>query len=460
MRGRALAVSLGVVFVLSLTVVNTRVRGDGNGYFAWLASSVIDGDLDFRNQYRHANALFAERYLDAAGTPLPEAVTTTGYVEDQWSVGPAVLWAPWFLTAHAIAKATAADPQDGFSLLYRRFTAIGSTVYALCALWLSVLGARRLGISSGAAWTAAGAVWGASSLLVYAYLLPFHVHALAAFTVALFIWCWIEWRETMRIQRWAVWGAIAGLMGMTYYVDAMFALLVVPVALSQWRAGDRTRLAVGLLVFSACAVLAAAPQWIGKWIVYGSPITTGYHDRFLSFAPQWWRTALSTNHGVLLWTPIVAIGLAGCLHLARRRREITWLIACAAVFYVVIACYDSWHGLSSFGNRFFVSLTLPIVVGVSVLLDGAWRRGTAMRCVTAVGLAGLILWNAGLAFQWASKMVPSRGPVSVRTVVSQQWAVPGQARTFAWRYLYDREALAREIEAKDGREWDAYRNIR
>ena len=59
-----------------------------------------------------------------------------------------------------------------------------------------------------------------------------------------------------------------------------------------------------------------------------------------------------------------------------------------------------------------------------------------------------------------SGLVPSRGAVSVQTVVSQQWTVPGRAWTFAWRYLNDREALAREIEAKDSREWDAFRSIR
>jgi len=169
---------------------------------------------------------------------------------------------------------------------------------------------------------------------------------------------------------------------------------------------------------------------------------------------------MSPNHGVLLWTPIVGIGLAGCVWLARRRPEAAWLIVSGAVFYMVIASYDTWHGLSSFGNRFFVSMTLPAVVGVAALVDAAWRRRAAMGAVTVAGLAGLMLWNAGLAAQWASKMVPNRGPVDMRTVVSQQWQVPGRVLVLGWRYLTDRDALAHEIDERDRREWDEYRGIR
>lgn len=458
---RRLAVALGATIVMvSLFMVNTHVRGDGNGYFAWLASPIVDGDLDFRNQYRHANAIFADAYLDASGAARPGSVTPTGHVEDQWAVGAAVLWAPWFLAAHAIVTVTGADPQDGYAPLYRRFCAIGSMVYGFCALGLSVRAARRLGISQAAAWGAAAAVWGASSLLVYAYLLPFHVHVLAAFTVALFLWYWIECYAAFGLRQWAVWGALAGLMGMTYYVDSVFACLVVSVAFPQARAGMWRRAGLGLTVFAICALLMASPQWVGKWLLYGSPFTTGYRDHFLSHGLQLWRTALSTNHGVILWTPIVGIGLAGCIRLARQRQEAAWLVLAATVFYVVIASYDTWHGLSSFGNRFFVSLTLPVVIGVACLLDAARRRTVVARILTVAALAGLVVWNAGLAFQWASKMIPNRGAVDVRTVVSQQWAVPGRVRVLAWRYVNDRDALARDIERQDRQEWDAFNRLR
>ena len=43
----------------------------------------------------------------------------------------------------------------------------------------------------------------------------------------------------------------------------------------------------------------------------------------------------------------------------------------AAAFYYLIACYPYWHGLSSFGNRFFISLTTIFIFGLALLFERA-----------------------------------------------------------------------------------------
>lgn len=447
--------AIAALFAVSMVLVNPYVRGDGNGYFAWLASAVVDRDLDFHNQYRHADPLFRQAYLDESGQPLPSALTATGHLKNQWAVGPAVLWAPWFLVAHAIVTVRGGDSQDGFAPAYRRACAVGTVFYALMALWLSVLVAVRLNLSRLAAAGAAAAVWGASSLLVYTYALPFHVHALAAFTVAWFLWYWITGGRFERLTQWAWWGALAGLMSMTYHVDAVFMLVVLAPALDRWRAGERGRLAAALAIFGATALIASLPQLIGKLIVYGNPLVTGYQDRFYWFAPKLFRLSFSPDHGVLLWTPVVAVGALGFLWVARRRRELLWLAGASAVFYYVIASYQNWHGLSSFGNRFFVSLTLPLVIGVAAGLDAAWRRGVGARTVAAAALLALIAWNVGLAFQWGTKMLPNRGGVNVEQAATQQGQVPRRMLSLVRRYLKDRDALVLEIEKQDQQAWDA-----
>ena len=443
--------------VLSLLLVNTRVRGDGNGYFAWIASAVVDHDLDFRNQYRHGNTLFTERFFDTDDVVLPERVTSTGYIENQWSIGPALLWAPWFVAAHAVVTTRGLDPQDGYAPIYRRACAIGSMCYALAAIWLGVLVARHLGISTSVAWSAAVVVWGGTSLIVYAHLLPFHVHAMAAFTVSLFLWYGLTRADGMTGLRWAVWGALAALMGLTYYLDAVFMLVAVPVAIAPWR---HARSSWGCLWFGVTAAIVSLPHWWSRAIIYGSSLTTGYQDQFFWLTPRLWATAFSSNHGVILWTPLIAIGVVGVVSLARRRVEWRGVVTASVVFYVVVASYENWHGLSSFGNRFFVSWTLPMVVGVAAIVDACWSRGGVARSMMIAVLTGVVVWNAGLAFQWASKMLPNRGSVDMWIVVSQQVAVPRRAVTMGWRYLTDRDRLAAEIEEQDQREWDRYQKIR
>lgn len=448
----------GLALLVSVLAVNTHVRGDGNGYYAWLASPVIDHDLDFRNQYRHADPLFRNYHLGPTGEPDPSQLTVTGRLDDQWAVGPAMLWAPWFLAAHAVVKITGMDPQDGFAPIYLRLVATGSVVYGFLALWLGILAARRFGLSKAAARAAAVVVLGASALAMYIYILPFHVHTSAAFTTALFLWFWISRDGAMSRSEWAIWGACYGLAGLTYQVDLVLGVVTLHAALISWRS-RRWHVILDALVFAAAAVLIALPHWIGKAIIYGSPMATGYKDQFFWTSPRLWSVLFSTNHGAVLWTPIIAGGLAGFV-LLRKDARIVWMSLAAVVFYVTIASYQNWHGLSSFGNRFFTSLTLPLLVGVAAVIDRAWQLGRPAKALTVAGAAFLMLWNAGLAFQWMSKMIPNRGGVNVGLVVYQQTQVPRLAITYGYRYFTDRDALIREIEQRDQAEQARHFNFR
>src|SRR6476646_3856244 len=96
---------LAIAMLASNFVVLPYLRGDGNGYYAWLRSPMIDHDLRFDNEFRHGDPAFLRTAYDANGDLLPGMVTETGYVRDQWSVGPAVIWAPFFVLGAAVAWA-------------------------------------------------------------------------------------------------------------------------------------------------------------------------------------------------------------------------------------------------------------------------------------------------------------------------------------------------------------------
>src|SRR5687768_17788273 len=87
-RLRIVMKRLALLFVLSLAFVNPYLRGDGNGYYAWLRSPLIDRDVNFGNEYLHADRAFKDGFIDEAGNPTAEMRTVTGKVENQWSTGP------------------------------------------------------------------------------------------------------------------------------------------------------------------------------------------------------------------------------------------------------------------------------------------------------------------------------------------------------------------------------------
>ena len=160
---------LTIAFLLSLVLVNPYVRSDGNGYYAWLVSPIIDGDFDFENQYRHADPFFQLLMFEENRQPRPDMLTRTGRLGNQWSVGPAILWLPWFLTAHVGVQAarlwSPALPADGYSWPYRYACAIGTACYG----WLALVFARRAAelVGRGATAPVAGVLaWLATPLAV------------------------------------------------------------------------------------------------------------------------------------------------------------------------------------------------------------------------------------------------------------------------------------------------------
>ncbi len=444
-------------------LVNPYVRGDGNGYYAWLVSSVIDRDLDFANQFRHADPLFQTLIFADDGSVRPEALTATGRVGNQWSVGPAVLWAPWFLLAHAavtIAQALGSQiPADGFSWPYVWLVSMGTALYGVAALWWSAGIATQLGYGRRAGLAALG-IGLASSLPVYQVFLPFHVHALAACSVAAYAAFWVRRQSMAQTADWFLWGALAGMMVQVYHLNAV---LVIPAVWQWWRLLQRKGVGVAVrcgLAFAAAAVLVGIPQLVGKAIVYGRPWMTGYQDQFIWTEPRLWQTAFSANHGWILWTPVVLLAVFGWLRVWREHAGArAWLLS-VPVFYAVVASYQNWHGQSSFGNRFFLSLTVWLVVGLAALADQTASQPRFRHAVPTL-LVGLIVWNLGFMFQWGTNIIPNRGPVSFRDVaVNQVTVVPRQLSGFLRRYLGDRAGVRDAIEHTDQRERRAYEVVR
>ena len=86
-----------------------------------------------------------------------------------------------------------------------------------------------------------------------------------------------------------------------------------------------SRLFLGNLIFSCVTLIAFLPTLITREIIYGSPLDFGYDPSSWTH-PAIWQPLLSSNHGLLSWTPIVLPALVGLFLLRRYDSE---LAACA-----------------------------------------------------------------------------------------------------------------------------------
>jgi len=454
---------LALLFLLTLPLSNPWVRGDGVGYYAFARSMLIEHRLDFTKDWLAANTSFRMGRVDAQGKIEPSEYTATGRLDNHFSVGPAILWFPFLVAAHGgvllYDRFGGRIPADGFSKPYRVAMAVGTALYGFLALLISFALARKY-VAERSAFLATLGIWFASSLPVYMYFNPSWSHAHSAFMVALFLWYWIRTRAARTWLQWIVLGAIGGLMMDVYYVSGVVLLLPLLESLAgYWQGFQGTakepigRLFVKNAVFAATVFALFVPTLISKKIIYGRYLNFGYTEHWFWRSPAFFKAGFSADHGLFSWTPILILAVAGLFTLRRRESALAWyLIALFAAYLYAIGCYQNWDGLSSFGNRFFVSLTALFVLGLAAFFDWLGRVWNERRAVivSASATAFLTLWNLGLIFQWGTHLIPPRGPISWRDAAYNQFAVvPEEASQTVKNYLTHRKQLMDRIEQED-----------
>src|SRR5262249_22950310 len=159
------------------------------------------------------------------------------------------------------------------------------------------------------------------------------------------------------------------------------------------------------------------PTFICKRIIYGSSVETGYVpiSQWHWTSPYFLQILFSANHGLFSWTPLLLLSAIGLFFSWRKTPQVGGSVLCTVLaFYYFIASYPDWAGISSYGSRFFVSLTVFFVVGLAILLEKFGEKFRTSRAATAaaVTLSLFVLWNLGLMFQWGMHLIPARGPIA------------------------------------------------
>lgn len=468
------------VFLLTMaTSFFPHIEADGIEYYAYLRSLAFDGDLHF------ADELSPETPLPHVPYGLGAKKTPTGYEPNFASVGPAIVWTPFFAVGHLLALGGHALglpwTLDGYSEPYLVLICFGSTLSALVTLLLGYDLVRRL-YGRPVGLLATLATFFGTSLFYYAFYKPDFAHALAACGVTAFVALWVRTLGRRTLFQWLWLGLAAGFMSTLYWIDALFVVLpglellwmMVQRARGRKReagdegegAGDdgeqggrdpalaaRARngvlaswspLFLGGAVFAAAFFLAFFPQMLVWKILYGRWFTVPQEGFATPAGFAGLELLLSPLHGLLPWTPLAVVGMLGLLILAWEKRP--WgamVLAGMVVFFLYNATLGSWHGGGYFGLRRLTNAFPFFLLGLAALLDRLRRWRLAAALVTAAlptfwGLAVLLRFLAytiphypqeleGLSlgeFLLAPDNLPlARIPEVLRLSFGVQWAV-------------------------------------
>ena len=393
------------LFVLSLPLVNPWIRGDGTGYYAYVRAAVIQRNFHFEADWLHANPSFVQGKTDGKGSISPGQYTPTGHLDNHFTIGPGILWSPFIVAAHLGVLGYdfmgGHIPADGFSWPYVDAMALATALYGFAGLWIAFRLTRNW-FEEIWAFLATVGIWFGSSLIVYMYFNPSWSHAHSAFLVALFLWYWYRTREGRSLKQWVALGVISGLMLDVYYPNAI--LLLVPMMESLegywrgWQETDRSEklrgIFLGNLAYGAALLIVFLPTLVTRKIIYGSALKTGYYalETWHWTSPVLWKVLFASDHGLFSWTPILLLAVVGLFILWKRNPEIgKYFLVPTIAFYYLIASYESWDGISSYGNRFFVSLTPIFIIGLAAFLESfarIWKRphSAAVRAYLMTGI--------------------------------------------------------------------------
>lgn len=398
----AVSLLLGLWGISSIFLFTPDIQGDGVGYYAYLRSLFVDGDLYFANEFSRTTAPFA--FL-----PSYPIYPPTGYTINPWSIGPALLQVPFWLVAHGVVHVTQFLGQsywyaDGYSAPYVTMIGLSSVVAGLVTLFGMYHLLRRRFAQSVAVYSTA-LVYVASNLLYYAQINNNNVHSISTATVTLMLVAFMAIQDRATGVRWAIFGLIVGLIGIVYWVTLILCLFPAGVVLVQTRQLWHTRryaeikqlwLGVGIAAIVAVAVLALQS---GVWyVMYDSLFTVPQGKAFaIPQYPRLWQMFFGDWYGLMWWTPALFIGIVGLFFYAKSAPHYgIWMGVAVWAYILYNASIPNWDGSSGFGFRRLSSIAPFVAFGVAYLVE----RTTRYRQLHVMLLGMLGAWTTRFALRY------------------------------------------------------------
>ncbi len=452
--------ALVLLFVAMAPLVTQRIyASDEIQYFAYTHSLFFDHDLDFSDEYLHFynsdKVKFADIYRDLYNKHEP----ATGLPINVAPIGTGLFWLPFYALAHVLALSASAlganVAADGYSQPYIVAICLASYLYGCLGLLLCyALASRVFGKAIGA--LAVVTMWLATPVIFYTVIAPPWSHATSLLVVTLFLWLWHRTRrpEGRTPKEWALLGLSAGAMMLVREQDALF--LVVPILdFGFWildfgltvDANPKSKIQnqlLGLVLMGITASITFIPQLIAYRVITGhfgpSKVVSG---KFTWTSPNFLNVLFSPEHGLIPWTPVLALGLAGLVLLWRKDRVLTAALTLAFLLQVYVAgSFLTWQSASSFGQRRFINCTLIFVLGFAALVAWALSNGLPKWAVGLV-IALFVAWNAGLLMQYALWCSSQRQALDWATVLKGQADMIVRAPSLLWDFLTDRKKFYR-----------------
>lgn len=410
LKASAWALALSIVFILGVSVffypkwekeqTEATISWDVSGYYLYLPATFIYKDI---KELRFFPSIL-EKYQPTHGLNQAFMHRNGAYVL-KYSCGQAIMYSPFFFTAHIIALATDYEA-DGFSKPYQFMISFGSLLIAFLGLFYlrkilleyfsdKITAAMILIVVFGTNYLDYSAINGA---LTHNYLFTIY---------CLLIWQTISFYKQANLKKALFIGFLVGLAALTRPVEIIS--LIIPVLwglkLPIWPS-LKNRLIFFRDNFSKYAAAAMLTLLIGsiqlfywkysggEWIIYS------YEDQGFSWlSPHFKEGFFSFKSGWLVYTPVMIFAMIGFVPLWWKNYNMA--IASTAfsfVFIYITFAWDIWWYGGSLGQRAMIQAYPVLAIPFAAFLTSI-KDFKVLKILTALVIGVFIYFNLWLTYQ-------------------------------------------------------------
>lgn len=383
-----------------------RVIGhDTKSYYAYLPATFIYHDLSLE---------FLKQGGDKLGKHFWGKKSPTGHTVIITSYGMSLLYSPFFLVAHSIAKSTD-YPADGYSKPYCFALLMSSIFY----LMMGVIFLRKFLIKYFSRLVTSITLLViilATNMLWYVTFEATMSHVYSFSLIATFIYLTDKWLDAPTIKRTILLGLLIGIIVLIRPTNLIVIILLVLWKITSWKGLierflfliKRWHLVLIMLVMFFIVWIPQFLYWkytSGSYIFYSYPDDMGF---FFS-NPQLYNTMLAWRKGLLIYTPVLIFAFIGLGMLSTRKKEFFWAILIYSLvgWYIISSWWDWWYG-GGFGLRAFIDSYAIYSIGLATFLTWVLETKKFKRAVLLsffVMLTVLSTWHFkkyyGGSIHWA-----------------------------------------------------------
>jgi len=320
-------------YVLHASMLHKTVYGDGIFYYSWVRSAVVDGDIDFKNEFTSFST--------------SQPIMKTGLPGNKYSIGASILWYPWFVWIHTLVHKTGYEP------IYQYGIGLVSVLYAFVGLVLLFRTLRKFFPEHVALMSIIAIALG-TNLLFYGSIDPVNSHAVSFFAASLFLAVLME-----KEVRWFQVGCVLGLVALIRTQDVLIGLSAIPLIRPKY-----------IPLYIAGVLYIFAPQLLVWQILndsfWKSPYISSI-EGFRFFDPHVLGVLFSKTNGLFLWTPLTLIGLVGLFIKKTNSVFVTFAIICI-VQILLVSVWSVWWQGASYSGRMFVGCLPLMAFGIAKLI--------------------------------------------------------------------------------------------